>query len=86
LAPPGRAAGLDPANVARVEMGGYDTPEDERYRRVKARSMRVLQEWRKRSAERTRTNDPPRGGDQRLQRPGSVFSHCWLSLVAVAAA
>ena len=47
----GRAAGLDPANVARVEMGGYDTPEDERYRRVKARSMRVLEDWRKRSAE-----------------------------------
>jgi hypothetical protein len=41
----GRAALLDPANVAKVEMGGYDRPDDERYRRVKARSLKVLREW-----------------------------------------
>jgi hypothetical protein len=44
----GRPVVLDPANVARIEMGGYDTPDDERYRRIKARSMKVLQEWQRR--------------------------------------
>ena len=40
----GFALAIDPANVARVEMGAYDAPEDDRYRRIKDRSAAVLQD------------------------------------------
>jgi hypothetical protein len=36
----------NPAHAAGVEAGGYDAPDDERYRRIKARSMKVMEEWR----------------------------------------
>jgi hypothetical protein len=45
-----RQAALDPANIARVEARGYDGPEDERYQRVKARSIQVLREWQTRGS------------------------------------
>jgi hypothetical protein len=35
----------NPAHAAGIEAAGYDAPDDERYRRIKARSMKVLQEW-----------------------------------------
>jgi hypothetical protein len=35
---------LEPAHIAAAEAGGYDAPDDERYRRIKARSMRLLEE------------------------------------------
>ena len=41
---------LDPTHAEKVETIGYDAPADERYRRVKARSGRILQELKQKCA------------------------------------
>jgi hypothetical protein len=46
----GQAIQRDPANAEGVERGGFDAPDDERYRRIKARSIRILEELRQNRA------------------------------------